>query len=142
MRYPKIGDTVTVVLEDTIVENGIVEEWGPEWIELMDPNTNTISCIKEKYIIGFKILNSVADKPVNIKGVQAEQLNSLAAERVRAVGRVSITGGKDQALKMVDAHLDRIDSERNKVQKHLEKTESLKKYPVKYVSPLFIKIKQ
>jgi hypothetical protein len=55
---------------------------------------------------------------------------------------VSITGGKDQALKMVDAHLDRIDSERNKVQKHLEKTESLKKYPVKYVSPLFIKIKQ
>ncbi len=134
MKYPEIGDMVTVVLENTIA-SGIVEEWGKEWIELKEPDTNSISCIKEKYVVGFKILNknSIEDKPISIKGVKVEQLD---------FGTNPQQDVKSQALKMADAHLNRINSERKKVNKHLKKVEPLKKYPDNYSIPSFLKTKK
>jgi len=144
MKYPEIGDMVTVVLEDATAERGIVEEWGTEWIQIREPNSDSISCIKEKYIVGFKILRSYIadeDKPVRIKGVQADQLNYRAEplkNPTKIEDQIEIEEQiKSQALRMADAHLDRIDNERKKVKTHLSKTEPIKKYPVSYGSPSF-----
>jgi hypothetical protein len=151
MKYPKVGNMVTVVLEGAITESGFVEEWGDEWIEIRDPNTDLTSCIKEKYVVGFKILDEKAaineyetededeEEPVSIKGVQAEQLNYpiKPSKDVQADGSI-----KFHALKTADAHLDRISNERKNVEKHFNKTQFLKKYPLNYNSPGFLKLKK
>ena len=174
MRYPEIGDMVTVVLEDAIVESGIVEGWGidwmgTDWIELREPNTNSISCIKQKYIVGFKIIDT---QTANIGSGNGGAATIIGGRSYSATGgAVTITSGiaededkpisikgikaeqlnytinplqdnKSQALKTTEAHLNRINSERKNVEKHFKKIELLRKYPTNYDSPDFLKIKK
>lgn len=137
MKYPQIGNMITVVLEGAMAESGIVEKWGQEWIELRDPNTNSISCIKEKYIIGFKIIE--AEQP---KGIKVKQLEGVKAEQLESNSSSATTDVKSRALKMADSHINRIGSERKKVQTHLKKVNISKKYPDNYDLPTFVKVKK